>query len=142
VRADFDGAVAELGEFVRAHWAADPALPPLLYAVGVGDEIEPARDDDAEPAGALLERALARCAADLVAHGARRLLVAGGETSGAVVLALGATTLHVGAQIAPGVPWCRTESDVDGEPRPVDVALKSGNFGGVDIFTTAWDVLS
>ncbi|MEU6130341.1 3-oxo-tetronate kinase [Saccharopolyspora sp. NPDC047091] len=142
LRADFDGTTAELVEFVRSCWAGDPALPPLLYAVGVGDEVEPAREDDAEPAGSLLERALARCAAELVAQGARRLLVAGGETSGAVVLALGATTLHVGAQIAPGVPWCRTESDVDGERRPVDVALKSGNFGGIDIFTTAWDVLS
>ncbi|WP_243788519.1 3-oxo-tetronate kinase [Saccharopolyspora gloriosae] len=140
LRADFDGAVAELVEFARAQWAVDPDLPPLIYAVDEGDELEPSQS--ATPAGELLERALARCAGELVVLGARRLLVAGGETSGAVVLALGATALHVGAQIAPGVPWCRTDSYVDGEVRAVDVALKSGNFGGVDIFTTAWDVLS
>ncbi|MCX2731876.1 four-carbon acid sugar kinase family protein [Saccharopolyspora sp. NFXS83] len=140
LRADFEAAVAELIEFVRTRWEADPALPPMIYAVGAGDELEPA--EGATPAGELLERALARCASELVVSRARRLLVAGGETSGAVVLALGATALHVGSQIAPGVPWCRTESHVDGEVRAVDVALKSGNFGGVDIFTTAWDVLS
>lgn len=142
LRGDFDAAVAELVEFARARWESDSDLPPLLYAVGVGDELEAATPEGATPAGELLERALARCASELVALGARRLLVAGGETSGAVVLALGATALHVGAQISPGVPWCRTESDVDGQARPVDVALKSGNFGGVDIFTTAWDALS
>lgn len=142
LRADFDAAVAELVEFARARWAADPDLPPLIYAVGVGDELEATPPQGAMPAGELLERALARCASDLVALGARRVLVAGGETSGAVVLALGATALHVGSQIAPGVPWCRTESHVDGQARPVDVALKSGNFGGVDIFTTAWGALS
>ncbi|MFR9728264.1 3-oxo-tetronate kinase [Saccharopolyspora sp. MS10] len=142
LRADFDSAVAELVGFAHRAWRDDPGRPPVLYAVAEGDELETGAPDGAEPAGALLERALARCAAELVTGGARRLLVAGGETSGAVVLALGVRALHVGARIAPGVPWCRAVSRVDGEPRAVDVALKSGNFGGIDIFTTAWDALS
>src|SRR5262245_34611617 len=56
-----------------------------------------------EHAGALVEQALAEIAAGLVASGARRLVVAGGETSGAMVQRLGVTTLRIGAQIAPGV---------------------------------------
>jgi uncharacterized protein YgbK (DUF1537 family) len=62
----------------------------------------------------------------------RRLVVAGGETSGAVVKALGARALRIGAQIDPGVPWTQTV----GEPR-FALALKSGNFGAVDFFDKA-----
>ncbi|BBA97103.1 putative type III effector Hrp-dependent outers [Actinacidiphila reveromycinica] len=93
-------------------------------------------------ASELVETALARCAAALVAAGARHLLVAGGETSGAVVTAIGAHTLRVGAPIAPGVAWTHTEAVVDGVRHPVDLALKSGNFGATDMFTTAWGELA
>ena len=55
----------------------------------------------------------------------RRLVVAGGETSGAVVQALGINALRIGPQIDPGVPWTASL----GEPR-LALALKSGNFGG------------
>ena len=64
--------------------------------------------------------------------GVRRFVVAGGETSGAVATALRVSRLAVGAQIAPGVPWCVTV-----EPEPVALALKSGNFGGEDFFARA-----
>jgi len=85
-----------------------------------------------ERAGALVEQALAEIAAGLVAAGARRLVVAGGETSGAVVQRLGVATLRIGAQIDPGVPWTFSL----GEPR-LALALKSGNFGGADFFEKA-----
>jgi len=88
----------------------------------------------AERAGALVEETLARVAAGLVERGARRLIVAGGETSGAVVGALGAEALRIGPEIDPGVPWTVTE----GAPVRLALALKSGNFGGPDFFLDAW----
>ena len=72
----------------------------------------------------------------LSAGGVTRLLVAGGETSGATVLGLGIRTLEIGPEIDPGVPWTRV---VDG-PEMV-VALKSGNFGTPDFFLKAWSLL-
>jgi uncharacterized protein YgbK (DUF1537 family) len=62
-----------------------------------------------EAAGALVEAALAEIAAALVARGVRRLVVAGGETSGAVVTRLGLTALRIGQEIDPGVPWTYAE---------------------------------
>ena len=85
-----------------------------------------------ERVGALVEQTLADIAAGLVAAGVRRLVVAGGETSGAVVQRLGVTTLRIGRQIDPGVPWTFSL----GEPR-LALALKSGNFGGADFFEKA-----
>ena len=79
-----------------------------------------------------IEAALAEVAVDAVAKGARRIVVAGGETSGAVVAALGVAELAVGEEIAPGVPWMTTLE----EPR-LSFALKSGNFGGPDFFLEA-----
>lgn len=142
LRADFAGTVAGLVAFAREQWAEQPALPPLIYAVGSGDDLEAAAPDGAAPAAELIEKALATCATELVAAGARRILVAGGETSGAVVTALGARTLSIGAQIAPGVAWARTRAVADGHARTLDLALKSGNFGAPDIFTSAWEQLA
>jgi uncharacterized protein YgbK (DUF1537 family) len=80
-----------------------------------------------------VEAALARIAQEAVDAGARRLVVAGGETAGAVVRALGVRALAVGEEIAPGVPWM---TSVDHDP-PLAFALKSGNFGGPDFFREA-----
>ncbi|KAE9622337.1 nucleotide-binding domain containing protein, partial [Parasedimentitalea maritima] len=88
-------------------------------------------------AGELVERALATLAATLVDEGVGRLLVAGGETSGAVVSALSLDQLHIGGQIDAGVPW--TQARVGGST--LSLALKSGNFGGVDIFSRGFKVL-
>ena len=87
-----------------------------------------------EQAGALVERALAEIAEALVARGVRRLVVAGGETAGAVVSRLGVRTLRIGAEIDPGVPWTLAEGD---GPRML-LALKSGNFGAPDFFLKAF----
>ncbi|MDT0475076.1 four-carbon acid sugar kinase family protein [Streptomyces sp. DSM 41014] len=142
LRADFDGTLAELTAFARRSWAADPGRPPLIYAVATPEDVEKETPAGAEPASDLVERALARCASHLVDAGARRLLVAGGETSGAVVSALRARTLAIGAPIAPGVTWARAEVAPSGRPETIDLALKSGNFGATDIFTTAWEQLA
>ncbi|MDQ1078570.1 3-oxo-tetronate kinase [Pseudoroseomonas cervicalis] len=85
-----------------------------------------------DEAGALVEEALAGIAEALVARGVKRLVVAGGETSGAVVQRLGITTLRIGPQIDPGVPW--THAEVQG----LHLALKSGNFGARDFFLKAF----
>jgi uncharacterized protein YgbK (DUF1537 family) len=88
-------------------------------------------------AGELVEHALARIARGLVERGVRRLVVAGGETSGAVVQALGIAQLAIGAQIDPGVPWTAARSPVARHDW-MHLALKSGNFGGTDFFTKAF----
>jgi uncharacterized protein YgbK (DUF1537 family) len=85
-----------------------------------------------DAAGTLVEEALARIAADLVAAGVGQLVVAGGETSGAVVQRLGITALRIGPQIDPGVPWTFAE------PAGLHLALKSGNFGARDFFLKAF----
>ncbi len=89
-----------------------------------------------EHAGALIEKTLAEIAKRLVARGVRRLVVAGGETSGAVVQALGVKGLRIGKQIDPGVPWTATTGDP-----PIALALKSGNFGKTDFFLRSFTVL-
>ncbi len=86
-------------------------------------------------AGAMVEATLARVALELVDAGVGQLIVAGGETSGACVQALGISRLRIGLQIDPGVPWCHAEE------RGLHVALKSGNFGGPDFFTRAFALL-
>jgi uncharacterized protein YgbK (DUF1537 family) len=88
-----------------------------------------------DAAGLLVEETLARIAEGLVAAGVRRLVVAGGETSGAVVKRLGITRLRIGGEIDPGVPWTFAE----GRGTALKLALKSGNFGGRDFFTRAFD---
>ena len=90
-----------------------------------------------EAAGTLVEDAMAGIAAGLVARGVRRLVVAGGETSGAVVSRLGVRRLRIGAEIDPGVPWTYAE----GDGAPLLLALKSGNFGGRDFFMQAFERL-
>jgi len=80
-----------------------------------------------------IERTMAELARGLVASGVGRLVVAGGETSGAVVGALEVTALRIGPEIDPGVPWT---ASVGG--KPLLLALKSGNFGAPDFFTKAF----
>ncbi|MCX7384927.1 MAG: four-carbon acid sugar kinase family protein [Alphaproteobacteria bacterium] len=90
-----------------------------------------------EAAGALVEEVLANVAEALVARGVRRLVVAGGETSGAVVQRLRVRALRIGGEIDPGVPWTYAE----GSGEKLLLALKSGNFGAPDFFTKAFGVL-
>jgi len=90
-----------------------------------------------ERAGALVEETLARIATGLVRAGVRRLVVAGGETSGAVVQALGVQRMAIGPQIDPGVPWTAVTSPLC-PGQTLHLALKSGNFGGTDFFTKAF----
>lgn len=122
-RLDVDAALA----WAKSKLGADPVLiytsaPPSARAEGRAEAIEQAF------------RGLAR---GLAAAGVRRFVVAGGETSGAVTEALGVRALAIGPEISPGVPWTAA---LGGEP--MLLALKSGNFGGPDFFSKAFEVLA
>ena len=113
--------------------------PLLVYATAAPESVKAVQAAlGVEQAGALVERTLAQVAAALVERGVGRLVVAGGETSGACVQALGARQLRIGSQIDPGVPWCHAHT---GSGRAIHLALKSGNFGSVDFFDKAFEVL-
>ena len=89
-----------------------------------------------DQSAATIEHALARIAEIAVERlGVRRILVAGGETSGAVAAALRLDRLVVRRVAAPGVPWM---SGTDAAGRVLDVSFKSGNFGGESFFRDAW----
>ncbi len=111
--------------------------PILIYASAPPERVASIQQQlGREEAGALIEKALAEIAVRLVGDGVRRLVVAGGETSGAVVNALGVQSLRIGPEIDPGVPWTMGMDD-----RGLFLALKSGNFGSREFFTKAFEVL-
>ncbi|RXT90630.1 hypothetical protein B1F69_15735 [Pseudomonas syringae] len=107
--------------------------PVLIYGSAKPETVKAAQELlGVEAAGQIVEDALSRIAIGLVDLGVRKLVVAGGETSGAVVKALDFEGLRVGATIVPGVPWTVGLRDI-----PIALALKSGNFGTVDFFEKA-----
>ena len=89
-----------------------------------------------EKSSQAIEKTMAALARGLVTAGVGRLVVAGGETSGAVVGALDVTALRIGPEIDPGVPWTASVG-----AKPLLLALKSGNFGAPDFFTKAFERL-
>jgi uncharacterized protein YgbK (DUF1537 family) len=92
-----------------------------------------------DAAGTMVEHCIATITRGLVERGVRQLIVAGGETSGACVQALGLTQLQIGPQIDPGVPWCHAPWPSGGAPgHGLHLALKSGNFGTDDFFSKAF----
>jgi uncharacterized protein YgbK (DUF1537 family) len=130
-----DDIVGKAIEFARQHIAAEPVL---IYATSTPEEVKAVqRKLGTEASGELVEQALATVAQRLHDLGVRRFVVAGGETSGAVVNALGVKALRIGAQIDPGVP-CTVSIGAT----PLALALKSGNFGTVDFFSKALTMLN
>ncbi|WP_113156912.1 3-oxo-tetronate kinase [Nitratireductor sp. OM-1] len=111
-------------------------IAPLVYSSADPDVVRAAQARfGREEVASALEGFFAAAAVQLVADGYERLVVAGGETSGAVVEALDLLALDVGPEIAPGVPALKAAG------RPVFVALKSGNFGDDVFFAKALNVL-
>jgi uncharacterized protein YgbK (DUF1537 family) len=134
---------AEQGPNVEATaaigWLAglDRNRPALLYATAEPAAVAAVQAKlGVEQAGHVVEAVFAAIAVAAVDQGTTRLLVAGGETSGAVVQALGIRALGIGPEIAPGVPWTAALGG-----RSLALALKSGNFGADDMFLTAWELL-
>ncbi|GEM47236.1 3-oxo-tetronate kinase [Deinococcus cellulosilyticus] len=109
-------------------------LPVLIYASSAPEEVKSAQQAlGREHSGALLERALSTLAVRLSEQGFSQIIVAGGETSGAVVQKLNPGHLLIGPEICPGVPWTATPTH--------NLALKSGNFGSRTFFEDAWEAL-
>ena len=121
-------------------WLAEQDLTqrPLIYATAEPDQVRAAQDAlGTARAGQMVEDALALCARAACTAGATRIVVAGGETSGAVTQALGVSQLDIGPEIAPGVPW--TFCTTDGAR--IALTLKSGNFGAETFFVDAYSKL-
>ena len=123
-------AIANALQFASQH----AATPVLVYSSAAPDAVRAIQQRfGVEQAGHRVEQTLAAIARGLVQQGVRQLVVAGGETSGACVQALGIEQMQIGPQIDPGVPWCHAASPLS--PEGLHITLKSGNFGGVDFFT-------
>ncbi|MFK3818333.1 3-oxo-tetronate kinase [Pseudomonas sp. NPDC089407] len=113
-----------------------PRGPVLVYASAQPEAVKAVQARlGVQAAGEIVERALSQIAVGLLELGVRTFVVAGGETSGAVVKALDVEALRIGASITPGVPWTVGHGRVT-----VALALKSGNFGGRDFFTEALEL--
>ena len=129
-----DAAVSDALALATASLEAGPIL---IYASAPPDAVKSVQAQlGRDRAGELVEHALATLARGLVKAGVRRLVVAGGESSGAVVQALGVRALRIGPQIDPGIPATLSLGDP-----PLALALKSGNFGAEDFFLKAIEKL-
>jgi len=105
---------------------------PLVYSSSPPADLHRVQDClGAGAASTILERAMGLIARGVVERGVSRLVVAGGETSGAVVTALEIAGGVIGEEAAPGVPWIHVADP------PVDLLLKSGNFGDVELLARA-----
>ena len=121
-------------------WAKDKLGngPILLSASDTPEAVKALQEKyGVEKSSHAIEKTMASLAKGLVSAGVGRLVVAGGETSGAVVSALDVTALRIGSEIDPGVPWTASISS-----KPLLLALKSGNFGAPDFFLKSFQVLS
>jgi uncharacterized protein YgbK (DUF1537 family) len=115
--------------------------PVLVYSTADAEQVKAVQQKrGTQQAGEHTEQVLAMVARGLVKLGVAQLVVAGGETSGACVQALGVTMMSIGAQIDPGVPWCHAPSSFASQGS-LHLTLKSGNFGSTDFFTKAFTSL-
>jgi 3-dehydrotetronate 4-kinase len=120
---------AQVVDFVHSH----RGKAPLVYSSSSPEDVAATQQRyGRERVAHALEQVFATSAQQLVQTGLRRLVVAGGETSGAVVSALDLDALTIGPEIDPGVPVLFTRSG-----RTLALALKSGNFGALDFFDKA-----
>ena len=132
--ADQKQTVATVLDWAQAHLGDKPCL---IYSTAHPEAVKQVQERlGRDQSGQLIEHLLAEVAHALFEAGARRFVVAGGETSGAVVQGLGVSLLEIGPEIDPGVPWTKA---ADG--KPIALALKSGNFGTEDFFLKALAML-
>lgn len=117
---------------------ANAGKAPLVYSSSKPEQVAALQERYGREAVAhRLDALFARAAKTLFDAGVRRIVVGGGETSGAVVSALGVTSFRIGPEIDPGVPVLVTEDGTG-----LGMALKSGNFGAVDFFEKALGAIS
>jgi uncharacterized protein YgbK (DUF1537 family) len=137
---DPDTVARELVAWAGEQWALDPQRPVLIHSDAT------ALDAATPPAGlsAAIETVLGKIASGVYDAGARQFLIAGGETSGAVIDALGIRQLELGDEVDPGVSWLAGRGPGDDDHaggRQCNLLLKSGNFGNPHIFENAWETL-
>jgi 3-dehydrotetronate 4-kinase len=125
-----DGEMTVVGAF---NWAMQHLQSmPIIFSTAEPDAVRDAQERyGREPVATALETFMGGLAKRLVHAGVTRLVVGGGETSGAVVSALGVSAFAIGPEIDPGVPALAVEGG------PLRMALKSGNFGGLDFYEKA-----
>ncbi|WP_349962036.1 3-oxo-tetronate kinase [Rhizobium sp. ZPR3] len=124
----------DIVSFVRANYGKAP----LVYSSGTPEDVSQMQDKyGRDEVAHKLDGLFAETARKLVAAGVTRLVVAGGETSGAVVSALDLGALTIGQEIDPGVPVLLSHGE-----KPIALALKSGNFGARDFFAKALERLT
>lgn len=119
-------------KLIEAVLEVEQDVPTVVYATASPEDVVSTAD------AGLIEECLSSLAVELSRLDAvRGIIVAGGETSGAVIDALGVTDMTIGPQLAPGVAWVQARTS---NAQEVSLVLKSGNFGSVDLFTEAWGV--
>jgi 3-dehydrotetronate 4-kinase len=141
MRAATDSAsvIAQASDWAKSQSATHPNDPLLIYSTAEPQAVRQIQASlGVEHTGTAIENTLASIASNLVDFGVRQLIVAGGETSGACVQALGISQLRIGPQIDTGVPWCFA----DAPEASIHLALKSGNFGSDDFFHKAFTMLA
>lgn len=124
---------AQMLEQARAWLQAQPSdRPRLIYSCATPAEREAAIEAMGSRTAEHLEDVLGSLAVHAAAAGTRRFVVAGGETSGAVVAVLGIQQVLVEDELEAGVPWCTTEGC-----RRLCLLLKSGNSGSSRLLVEA-----
>lgn len=133
---DLAGEVEAAVAWAKTEWEWNPSSPILIYSVESKDDVVAAKAISSD-ASALIEQFMGEVAARLYTEGARQIISAGGETSGSIIDHLGIDLLDMGEPLGPGLSWQYGQIG-EGE---LNIVLKSGNFGDVDLFTAAWDEL-
>jgi len=134
--ADVSLYAAEVADWLTSLDVLEQKQAPMIYATSDVNDLQATQKKfGAEISGSAVEQFFSTLAGILRSRGYDHFIVAGGETSGAVVKSLKITAFHIGPQIAPGVPWVRAIE------QPVSLALKSGNFGAEDFFSQAQEAL-
>ena len=138
--ADGGAGFESIWAWAEESWAREPDRAVLVYSTAPAESVKAVHGQyGVERSGEMVEHALATVARGLVERGAAQLLVAGGETSGMCVNALGIKEMRIGPQIDPGVPWCSASSPA--RKGAIHIALKSGNFGSRNFFSKAFSIL-
>ncbi|WP_308797959.1 3-oxo-tetronate kinase [Agromyces silvae] len=134
---ELDASVERAFEWAIGCLARDPGATPVIAPEETATRVDATTGTGSARAVAL-EAAFGELARRFADAGIRRFVVAGGETSGAVVRALGVGELAVGEPIGPGLAWTFATTGTAGGPATIALALKSGNFGREDFFLDAW----
>jgi 3-dehydrotetronate 4-kinase len=119
--------IAKVLAWADSCWQTEAEQPLLVYSTAEPERVNPT---DAP----LIEQTMGALARAFIERGVGIMVVAGGETAGVCVQALGITQLQIGPQIDPGVPWCYAGG--------LHLALKSGNFGSPDFFSKAFALVA